>query len=49
MVATAPVKRGDLFWIQPGANPLLVDGYEFTETFDPNTNERVDYIKVPFF
>jgi hypothetical protein len=34
-------------WIQPGSKPVLLDGYEFTETFDPDTLERVDYIKGP--
>ena len=41
----APVRSGDLFWIQPGPKPLVVDGYEFTETHDPGTNHY--YIKGP--
>lgn len=41
----APVKRGDLLWVQPGPKPLLLDGYEFTETQDRHANHF--YIKGP--
>jgi hypothetical protein len=43
----APVRRGDLSWIQPGPKPVLFDGYGFSEAVDPNDSNRVDYIKGP--
>jgi hypothetical protein len=41
----APVRRGDLLWIQPGLKPLRLDGYEFTEAQDRDTNHF--YVKGP--
>jgi len=45
-----------LVWISPNHSPGPIDGYEFTETFDPDTLVRVDYIKrrddsarIPFY
>jgi hypothetical protein len=36
-----------LVWICPNHSPGPVDGYKFTETFDPDSLVRVDYIKRP--
>lgn len=45
-----------LVWISPNHSPGPIDGYEFTETSDPDTLVRVDYIQrredrapIPFY
>ncbi len=40
-------KRAGLVWVDPAHDREHTDGYQFTETFDPQTFERVDYVKEP--
>jgi len=41
------IYQAGLVWVDPGHDVAHTAGYEFTESFNPETYERIAYVKIP--